>query len=439
MFGQVSFNRTVVISGLIFLCGCAQSPINPEYSFLGGGRVTSAGVNQLTAENFETFSDEQLISLLTAGKNNTKSVDEAFYFANTDGKKDRRNQVQDRLIAASNNRCNLYLNYLRRVDTYQNFLLGSLSTIFGGAGAIVTGVEAARLLAGLAGISSGIRAEARQAFLSNLASSVIVPAIRLKRERYLTDKLEPKKSRSIEEYTVQLAVADAIEYHGFCTIDEGIKEAGVALQRSDDPGLDSLDRAFKKLGVARGSLKALVLPPAISGTGELVIFAEDERLAAIVKINEGEGKITSIVADEEKRVKAVHADLVKSRDAETDEAKKKVLEEKVKALDGQLSKLTGIVASVGPSFQAIAKGPKEEIEKLKDRAQGLDNKWAELQKGIVKAAQSAQVRDDIGFSRQQLDVKEFVLTVRAILLPFESAMEALEKKVKQDAHDAVKA
>ena len=42
------------------------------------------------------------------------------------------------MIAASNQRCNLYMTYLKRVSVYTNGLFGSLTTILGGAGAIVT-------------------------------------------------------------------------------------------------------------------------------------------------------------------------------------------------------------------------------------------------------------------------------------------------------------
>ncbi|MCP5242923.1 MAG: hypothetical protein H6940_05740 [Burkholderiales bacterium] len=55
--------------------------------------------------------------------------------------------------------------------------MGTLTTALGGAGAIVTGAEAARILAGLAGIASGTRAELNQAIFESVATSVIVPAI----------------------------------------------------------------------------------------------------------------------------------------------------------------------------------------------------------------------------------------------------------------------
>ena len=72
--------------------------------------------------------------------------------------------------------------YLKRLDTHTGFFLGSFGTILGGAGAIVTGETAARVFSGLSGITSGVRAEFKQSYLSNLGVQVITAGIDTKRK-----------------------------------------------------------------------------------------------------------------------------------------------------------------------------------------------------------------------------------------------------------------
>lgn len=250
---------------LVFLFSGCSSVVGPEKSLFGGGRVTPASANQMFDESFEGFNDNTLIELIdpiylgTWPSNKTQLVDSqrntntaerfriAFYNANNDSEYKsngtntaHRSQIQDRLIAASNQRCNIYTTYLKRISAHNNGILGTLTTALGGAGAIVTGAEAARILAGLAGIASGTRAELNQAIFESVATSVIVPAIQKRRESILT---EIRKKRSgdtglgIEEYTIEGAVADAILYHGACSLDAGIAEAQQSIHGIENVGL----------------------------------------------------------------------------------------------------------------------------------------------------------------------------------------------------------
>lgn len=128
------------------------------------------------------------------------------------------------------------MTYLKRISEYTNGIFGISTTVLGGAGAIVTGENAARTLSGLAGISSGTRAELNQAVFESLTTSVIVPAIRLRREELL-QKIMKKRTCPIDKYTVEGAVADAINYHGACSMDTGIDFAGKSIQTYDDIGM----------------------------------------------------------------------------------------------------------------------------------------------------------------------------------------------------------
>lgn len=249
-------NLMLFVSVGFISAGCAGT--TPESSLFGDKRVTTASANQMFDKNFESFSDEKLVSLLdpegtgsvagSSGGEMAQRLDLAFLHANKVDSSDpskaeaRRSQIQDRLIAASNQRCNLYTTYLKRISEYTNGIFGVTTTLLGGAGAIVTGENAARTLSGLAGISSGTRAELNQAVFESLTTSVIVPAIRLRREEILQSILA-KRTCPLTKYTVEGAIADVVNYHGACSIDTGIAYAEKSIQSYDDIGV----KKFKEI------------------------------------------------------------------------------------------------------------------------------------------------------------------------------------------------
>lgn len=138
----------------------------------------------------------------------------------------RRNMVQDRLISASENRCGLYKKYLKRMSSNTGFFLGSATTILGGAGAIVTDSVSARILSGIAGITSGVNAEFNKQYFSEVATNVIIPGIDIARKKVMDEiKTNRTGDTDAKTYTLNAAIADALRYHAACTIDSGLNEA----------------------------------------------------------------------------------------------------------------------------------------------------------------------------------------------------------------------
>ena len=126
----------------LVLSGCGLYG-NKEFSFFGEHRVNIAGANQMLDPNIETFDDEHLIAILNPSEPKLISgepltvidVERAFQQANNFTPQDamqngmqHRNAVQERLILSSQQTCNFYKDYLRRVDAYKGFTLGSLTT-----------------------------------------------------------------------------------------------------------------------------------------------------------------------------------------------------------------------------------------------------------------------------------------------------------------------
>lgn len=266
----------LALTGLV-ATGCAS--LGPETSLFGGKRVTTASANQVFDADFEEFNDERLLQLLDpenkvafngqfsnlGESDKIKYLRQAFRKANTENEYgvSHRAQIQDRLIAASNQRCNLYTTYLKRVSTYTNGIFGTLTTILGGAGAIVTGENSARLLSGLAGISSGTRAEFNQAIFESVATSVIIPGIQKSRNEFHKEILKKRKN-TLEDYTIEGAIADAITYHGYCSMDTGIAYAQKSIQSYDDIGIKRFNELQRELGVARSPSELFTIGPLAS-------------------------------------------------------------------------------------------------------------------------------------------------------------------------------
>lgn len=154
-----------------------------------------------------------------------------------DHKKQHRNSVQDRILGVATSRCNVFKTYLRRQQTEANFVLGSAATVAGVLGAIFTGANAARNLAGTAGILSGIQAEYNQQYYSGLAAHVIVQGIELRQNRMLSAIVKERQALSIAEYSMEAAVKDAILFDGSCSTLTGLAEASESLKESTSPGL----------------------------------------------------------------------------------------------------------------------------------------------------------------------------------------------------------
>ncbi len=261
---------------LFVLIGCVISGC----ASIRAHKVISASANQIFDPGFEGFTDEQLFQLLDpenkadlkqefeklSNSEKIKYLRMAFRKANSEQVAygiAHRSQVQDRLIAASNQRCNGYTTHLKRESQFVNGIFGISTTILGGAGAIVTGKNSARFFSGLAGISSGIRAELNQATFESIATSVIIPGIQKARSELLKEILN-KRSKTLEEYTIEGAIADVISYHGACSLDTGISFAQKSIQSFDDMGIKKFNEIQNELGIARSASESFTIGPLAS-------------------------------------------------------------------------------------------------------------------------------------------------------------------------------
>jgi hypothetical protein len=151
-----------------------------------------------------------------------------------------RNKVQDRLILESNSLCEDYKTTLKSKQAYINFFAGSAAVLFGAAGAVAKGAQAAKNLSALSGLSSGLKAEYNEDFYSSLTAQVIANGIDARR-RDILEKIGSAKSEEVTDYSVEMAIADAITYHGACSLVGGLEQAGATLVKYElNAGLDAL-------------------------------------------------------------------------------------------------------------------------------------------------------------------------------------------------------
>lgn len=381
-------NRAVpfVILTLFFISGCSTlgNKFGPEESMFGGDRVTSASANQMFNSEFEGFNDEQIIHLLDPATDSKvtdsnipsqsieKRLNTAFYKANEYPNPElHRSQIQDRLIAASNQRCNIYTTYIKRMSTKNNAAFGTLTTALGGAGAIVTGAHTARLLAGLAGISSGVRAELNQAIFESVATSVIVPAIHKQRAEIL-EEIQGKRGTnglSLEEYTVAGAIADAIKYHGACSMDAGIAFAQKSLNSFEDVGVMRFTDIQHKLNAARGASASFSVGAKFFDS---LVVAENELKKFKAKLPGYQDKINLLPEQKEAPQKILN-ELVASSDKEGSFSKKAI------ELDASLKELTFNFHSAGVEDKSLRFSLLVEQQKQAKRfSEGLTKKESEL-------------------------------------------------------------
>lgn len=155
----------------------------------------------------------------------------------------RRNRVQERLLAASVQRCGEYKQFLKQLEGETNWLIGSLTTAAGAAGAIVTGVDAARILAGVAAVFSGVRAEFNESFFQRLTIQVITEGLEARR-REIYSQIQPRQRTDIASYPLEAAVKDALDYHSACSLIAGLEHAALSIERAENPGLRGAERAL---------------------------------------------------------------------------------------------------------------------------------------------------------------------------------------------------
>lgn len=159
-------------------------------------------------------------------------------------RKQRRNQIQERVLFTSNQYCNVVKIYLQRAQSSTNFSLGSLATVAGIAGGVVTGLDGSRILSGISGALSGVNAEFNQAFFLGRVVPVITKGMDLRRKQIYDDVVRHGQQLPYSEYDLESALKDAVIYHGACSVSAALEAAADSIDSIEHPGLDQAFRTI---------------------------------------------------------------------------------------------------------------------------------------------------------------------------------------------------
>lgn len=243
----------LALMACIVLTGCSsirRVTMPDEENLLSGAGSVIVGPKKGEASEFEQIDIDKLLT--NYGFKEPKS--DAYINDPTASQaqlKYRRNDLQDRIIAASNQRCGAYLRVLVSSKSQTQMGWGGLATLLSGAATVTTPAAAAKVLSAGSTISNSYLSLYNEAYFNSLSINVISAGIAKHREGLL-QYMGGERSKEMNEYPVNRAIADALSYHAACNIVTGLEAAANATNAAD---------AVKVAGKLAGTKVQEVPPP----------------------------------------------------------------------------------------------------------------------------------------------------------------------------------
>lgn len=215
----------MAVSGCTVIRGYTMPDEDNLLSGAGSIIVKSSGDKQ-SAEAFEQINIDSLLK--EYGLENVATVSAQ---TSTAEYKYRRNELQDRLISVSNQRCATYLRVMTSSKAQSQMGWGGLATLLSGAASVTTPASAARILSAGSTVSNGLLSKYNEAYFNNLTVQVISTGITKQREVALVN-IQKQRDASLVAYPVNRAIADALNYHAMCNVVAGLEMAAAATKNS---------------------------------------------------------------------------------------------------------------------------------------------------------------------------------------------------------------
>ncbi len=133
-----------------------------------------------------------------------------------------RNRLMDHLVGLSAQVCAQHKDEIMATAAGIDLGFSGVATTLGAVGAIVTGADAARALAGTAGLVSGLHSNVRDNIYQQQLSSAILFQIDQQRQAKL-DQMKVLRDKSMADYTGEGLLADIVEYHDLCSFYAGVE------------------------------------------------------------------------------------------------------------------------------------------------------------------------------------------------------------------------
>lgn len=217
--------RLTPVFALLTLAGCSTirgyTMPDEENQLSGAGSILSKAAANAPDGSFEQLDLQSL--LVEYGFDKIKDLRPAGDEPNAY----RRNELQSRLLAASNQRCGAYVRALISSRSQTQMGWGGLSTLLSGASSVVSHAATAQALAAGSTVSNSYLSLYNEAYFNNLSISVITSGIDKRRELIYGQILQLRDG-TLDKYTVNQAIADALQYHAACNIIAGLETATAA-------------------------------------------------------------------------------------------------------------------------------------------------------------------------------------------------------------------
>lgn len=216
----------------IVLTGCSsirRATMPDEENLLSGAGSVMVGPTKGEASEFEQIDIEKLLEKYGFDRPTAIPI---FTAATESELQYRRNDLQDRIIAASNQRCAAYLRVLISSKAQTQMGWGGLATLLSGAATVTSPVAAAKVLSAGSTISNSFVSLHNEAYFNSLSINVISAGIAKHREGLL-QYMGGERKNDMKDYPVNRAVADALSYHAACNIVSGLEAAAAATNAAD--------------------------------------------------------------------------------------------------------------------------------------------------------------------------------------------------------------
>mgnify|MGYP001581180867 CR=1 FL=1 len=225
--------RIILLATAFILTGCStvrHYTMPEEDNLLSGAGSLMVNKSSGKAAVFEQIDIDDLLKQY--GLENPKDVSaEQSDSAKTTVFQYRRNDLQDRIIAASNQRCGTFLRVLVSSKSQTQMGWGGFATLLSGAASVVTPASAAKALAAGSTVSNAFLSLYNEAYFNNLTVNVNSAGISKQREGLL-QHMTVERAKPLSAYPVNRAIADALIYHSACNIITGLDAASAAIQSS---------------------------------------------------------------------------------------------------------------------------------------------------------------------------------------------------------------
>lgn len=227
-----------LIAAIILLNSCAylREKFLPEESNSLSGAGSLLTKNDAKAKSFEVLDIDQLLQEYEFGAISTdkKTFTWASNVSTNTGDepsaqkyKYLRNELQSRIISASNQRCGYYIRTLVSSKSFTQMSWSSLSLLFSGAATVAKPITTAKAFSAGSTAAGGILSTYNDAYFNNLTLNVIASGITRQRQAQL-EKISEMKTKSLMEYSVNQAISDALNYHAACNMISGLETAAAA-------------------------------------------------------------------------------------------------------------------------------------------------------------------------------------------------------------------